>query len=464
MKKGETPELSAKWWKASQPKGLSSGGRFEMALKAHEVTTAGFAKEANADRLKAALNTLDAVKDAAQKVIAEAGKAKNDAEMEFTVQALKKIDFAKETKALEGAVQDDEDEDDPSTLADPKEYANALRKSLKRVKSTPVNWGFLVGKKPVQHRFLVHRSKSGRALAAAAAKELNQSPKISFGTTIRSPDDDTTIILTVQGAMLAGLATRIKKMLLKMKPQAVTDVILMVDNQVVPETVDPDDVDEADEDGLEAAASVSDPRFEKMRQARRAIANALQQAAGTSVSTSTAIADHQQAFDAALAGQDYNAAREHLFELVALSKRVQAGNDGARAGLVEFGKLRIEWVDAKAKVAAALDDLRSSIEDDEDDEDAEIFGRAVGKLDNVLARFNKGLTKALDDLASAADPIARAPLLTQAGTISDDYINYLTTSPVVKHIDSNPYGVDVDAEAELAEPLRRLKTQLASAA
>lgn len=159
-----------------------------MALKAHEIATVALKKEPKEDQLKTALDSLDSAKDALQKVIAEASKVNKDAEMEFIVQALQKIDFVKEIRSLESEVKDE-----------------------------PWKWGFLVRHKPIEHRFLLHRSKNGRELALAAAKELGRPPKLSFGTAIRCAYDNATIALTVQGVMLAGLATRLKKILAKMK-------------------------------------------------------------------------------------------------------------------------------------------------------------------------------------------------------------------------------------------------------
>ncbi len=208
--------------------------------------------------------------------------------------------------------------------------------------------------------------------------------------------------------------------------------------------------------------TLEDPQLEKVRLAYRNIGPALKQAATTSQSTAAAIADGEAAIEAALEAHDFAAAREQLFALVALSKRTAPTSDGVTAGLVEFAKLRLDWDGAKSTVGGHLAELRQAIEDDEDDEDGPVFATAVAKLGEILATFSEGLGDSLDALANASDPGRRETLRAKAGEIGDRYLTYLTSSPLVKHVDANPYDIEVGVGTILAEPLNRLKTRLAA--
>ena len=218
------------------------------------------------------------------------------------------------------------------------------------------------------------------------------------------------------------------------------------------------------EAGTAPAPAVDDAQFEKIRLAYRNIGPALKQAATTSQSTAAAIADGEAALHEALEAQDFTASREQLFALVALSKRAPATSDGVTTGLVEFAKLRLDWDDAKNTVGAHLAELRQAIEDDEDDDDGPVFAAAVGKLSTILATFSEGLGDSLDALANATDPGRRETLRAKADEIGDHYLAYLTSNPLVKHVDTNPYDIEVGAGTILAEPLHRLKTRLAAIA
>src|SRR4051794_15272652 len=183
VKKGEAAEFSAKWWKSSQPKGLSSAAKLEQALKAYEECRLKLKSEAGKEALKLAMAALDTVETAAKATATEAGKAKGNAEMATTAQALNKLDFAKERRAGEALVS----EEDDGGLADPEQYRDLLRKGLRKLVGSPMNCGFVVGKKPVEHRLVFHRSKSPRGLAAGAAAELGLHV-MTFGIAMASED------------------------------------------------------------------------------------------------------------------------------------------------------------------------------------------------------------------------------------------------------------------------------------
>jgi hypothetical protein len=61
VKKNEQPELSAKWWAGSQPKGLKSADKLENALKSYEGARKKLESSGEEDVGKAARDALGAV-------------------------------------------------------------------------------------------------------------------------------------------------------------------------------------------------------------------------------------------------------------------------------------------------------------------------------------------------------------------------------------------------------------------
>ena len=408
------------------------------------------------------LDTLDQVKDAVAKTILEAGKIKSSVEMEYTVQALKKIDFPKEAKALDGRLKsggkEEDDDADATTLADPAMYAPLLRKTLSRVADDPWNWGFLVGKKVGEHRFLLHRSKNGRTLAIAAAKALSRPAKLTFGTVIRSPDDNATLILSVQGAVLSALATRVKKMLLAMKPQPISEVLLMVGGQIVPEPVDPDDLDMGDGDegagdqeanpALEALhnrISALEPRIAAVMQAMPAFRDRLTASTGQLMAA-------MEKEDVATAGPMLG----KVEEVVARLEAAGAGQEApaapaaiAQGDTIKLQKGRLAWDRTRESVRTNLHSIEATIIADvtkhnDDPAAADVFDldevrSAMPRLYRVLERYDERLTDKLDEAMSASGG-DRARLSAEAAAIVGEYRALLGSDDELVRIDGSGIG------------------------
>ena len=78
MKDGETPVLSAKWWKQNEPPGLRSATRLETALRMYEGALRRFDATSAEREAEEVFDALDDVDDAAGACEAEAAKlAKN---------------------------------------------------------------------------------------------------------------------------------------------------------------------------------------------------------------------------------------------------------------------------------------------------------------------------------------------------------------------------------------------------
>ena len=241
MKKGEQPELSARWWKSSQPDGLRSAGRLEDALNDYEVARHKFETNTDGDTAEAASKALDGVASAAKPVLAEAGKAKAKPDMEWTVDALRKLDrpIAAARKWIAVRVADSAE----GEFGDPEIYHEYLLTALKRLRgSDAMNFGLVLGKTAEDHRMALHKSKSAKALAAVLvqATGLHQ---MTFGIARSDEKRSDVMVLDIEGRQLPGLAKKASRMLKRFKPLPFKQLKLAMAGRDVDDLDDPDDKD-----------------------------------------------------------------------------------------------------------------------------------------------------------------------------------------------------------------------------
>ena len=254
MKKGEQPEISSKWWKASQPKGLKSAGRLEDALKAYEGAKRKLEQSGDDSAMKAASNALGAIDPAVKGVVSEASKVKNSAEMDATVDALKKLD--KLYGGEQAWIEEHAEKDDDSAFADPDEYHAYLIAAMKKLRSGgQMNFGFVLGKKAEDHRLAVHRSKGAKALANTLVKETGLHA-MTFGTAVADENRTGVLALVLEGRQLPGMKKKGERMLKKFKPLPFIKLAVLVDGQEVEDLEDPEDTDvDTPDDGDTAVAA-----------------------------------------------------------------------------------------------------------------------------------------------------------------------------------------------------------------
>jgi hypothetical protein len=169
-------------------------------------------------------------------------------------------------------------------------------------------------------------------------------------------------------------------------------------------------------------------------------------------------------FKAKIQAGDLAAAKEALYELASLVKSVEAREEDTTQteegefSKVAFEKIHLDWDARKQEVLASLEALHEAIIAQDQDAEAQT---AASNLEKVLNRFNEGLGDKLDALRNADTPEKQKKLATEAGAIADHYLAYLDSDPLVLHVESNPYDIDVDVVGILAPPLEDLKEQIA---
>lgn len=241
MKKGEQPELSARWWTRSQPQGLRSAGRLEEALKQYDSTRRKFESDSGEAEAEAVSEALDSVAAAAKAVIAEAGKAKGAPELEWTAECLKRIDRPIAAARKWVLVQTEDAAD--GEFGDPELYHEYLLTALKRLRgSAAMNFGLVLGKKAEDHRLALHKSKSAKALAAVLVQETGLH-QMTFGIARADAKRGDVMVLDLEGRQLPGLAKKGTRMLKRFKPLPFKQLKLALAGRDVDDVDDPDDDD-----------------------------------------------------------------------------------------------------------------------------------------------------------------------------------------------------------------------------
>ncbi len=217
MKDGETPVLSARWWKQNEPPGLRSAMRLETALRMYETALRRFDATSAEREAEEVLDALDDVDDAAEACGAEAAKlAKTQPPMAATVGCLKKFDrvIALARKSVLARVQASDD----GEFGAAKTYQLYLLAALKRLRGAKqMNFGMVLGKQPDEHRIALQKSKSGKALAGMLMKATGLH-MMTFGTARNAATRSDTIVLMPEGRDLSGLARKGTQMLKELQP------------------------------------------------------------------------------------------------------------------------------------------------------------------------------------------------------------------------------------------------------
>lgn len=126
---------------------------------------------------------------------------------------------------------------------------------------------------------------------------------------------------------------------------------------------------------------------------------------------------------------------------------------------VNFQKLRLRWMDAKKVAGSDISSLRTVLLAEFDDPEST---RSADRLDEVLESFNDGLADTLDQFNNSEQGGIRTGFKTKAREIVTDYIGFLESSPLVNHVENNPF-ISVPLRVTLTQPLMLLDAELAKA-
>ena len=448
MKKGETPQFSVRWWKGSQPKGLKSASGLESALKDYETAKGKLESTGEDTDAKVAYTALSGIDKAVKPVVAEASKAKSD-EMTATVDCLKKFDrlYAAERNWIEEHTEASDD----GAFGDPEVYHAYLLTMLKRLRSSgEMNFGFVLGKKPEDHRLALHKSKSSKGLANILVKQTGIH-QMTWG--IARPDEERggLLVLTLEGRVLPGMGKKAGRMLKKFKPLPFKKLALVVDGKEELEDLEAPD-DGIDDDDLETTGETQQDGRDGQALTRE-LAELVRRIQGvTDPALKGDLARMATQANALLRSNNLLEARQRIDELRSGLDQApanpqpgngagNAGNAGGGASTVTYAKSRLAWLAARKKVESEIDKLRSEIvatyKDDGIADQLELTFRS--RVAPVLTSLDESLADTLDEVANATDPTQRARLVAEAKAIMQRYQGYLSSESLIADLDNNPF-------------------------
>ncbi len=140
------------------------------------------------------------------------------------------------------------------------------------------------------------------------------------------------------------------------------------------------------------------------------------------------------------AAADIDALRRAIATALEQAKlNAQAGTGSS--GTVTFAKSRLAWLAARKKVESDIETLRQRIIDAfKDDAIAPQLDTSYKtKVAPVLATLDESLADTLDAATNETNPTKRADLVKEAKDIMQKYAQYLTSEPLIKDLDENPF-------------------------
>jgi len=148
-----------------------------------------------------------------------------------------------------------------------------------------------------------------------------------------------------------------------------------------------------------------------------------------------------KAADLPEASQGIAALRAALAAAMEQAKQKAPAAAPTGTGVVAYAKSRLAWLAARKKVESDIETLRQRIaETFKDDAVApQIDTSYKTRVAPVLAALDESLADTLDAATNATDPAARAKLVAEAKAIMQKYAQYLTSEPLIKDLDENPF-------------------------
>ncbi|WP_077032600.1 hypothetical protein [Pelomonas sp. KK5] len=151
------------------------------------------------------------------------------------------------------------------------------------------------------------------------------------------------------------------------------------------------------------------------------------------------------------AAREYTKALDALKRLEGMLDAAKPSEDTGYEGLVEYRKTLLDYRSAAGKVKDQIAALKKAIPSQSPDEAdlADELAEALGELnDDLLAMVDE----AMNTSENKASPVTKA-LKAQVTS----YLAELSANALVKHVDSNPYGVAVNIEQTLGAALENIR-------
>ena len=134
-----------------------------------------------------------------------------------------------------------------------------------------------------------------------------------------------------------------------------------------------------------------------------------------------------------------------------------------KLGKATLAKADLVWHGTRAILDHNIGELRKAVIGHYGNEHPELLkeiDESMVKLDGVLDKLDTKLADSIAKASAAQDAESRKAELTNAKAILADYIKYVQSEPLIKHIDSNPFGVATNLGRVLSDSLVHMAQSL----
>ena len=117
------------------------------------------------------------------------------------------------------------------------------------------------------------------------------------------------------------------------------------------------------------------------------------------------------------------------------------------------------WISTRELVETRVDALKDEIRARVADEGGELVDQIdsqLEKLDRILGKLDQRLSASLGVAGKAANAAGRSAALKDSKAILAEYIRYVSSEPLIDHLDKNPFGVKTELKASLSKSLTML--------
>jgi hypothetical protein len=118
-----------------------------------------------------------------------------------------------------------------------------------------------------------------------------------------------------------------------------------------------------------------------------------------------------------------------------------------------------EWDGTREMLQRNINSLKRAVQAqiaDEGDAAVDEINGQLQKLDRILGKLDRRLADSLATAGAARDPSERRESLRESKAILAEYIRYVSSEPLIDHLDNNPFGVKTELKATLSSSLTKL--------
>jgi hypothetical protein len=136
-----------------------------------------------------------------------------------------------------------------------------------------------------------------------------------------------------------------------------------------------------------------------------------------------------------------------------------SGDPHREAIVAELAKAPEMWRGTRDLLQFNVDALRRAVEEqlaDEGDDYAARIKAQLGQLDRVFQGLDRRLSDSLAKARDAGSDEERNGELGISRAIVADYLSYVKSEPLIRHLDANPFGVATNLEVTLTSSLQQL--------